>query len=137
MISGQGSDLTSDSPPSSGGIIDNHDLEDIDRNAVDHPRRQEGIIDYQHRSESNLSLLKRLQLRLFGYAYVDHRRRPGWRGSLPFYAFKCDVHGLVEDYPHGYKKRLDCPLCLREDELISIFSEEKDELEKYSDSQMM
>jgi hypothetical protein len=123
MISGRGLSLTSDSQSSSGGNTDIHGLEDIDGNAVDYPRRHERIIDYQRRSKPNLTLLRHLQLRLFGYAYVGHKKLPGWKGPLPFYAFKCDVHGIVEDYPHGYDRRLDCPLCLREDELISIFDE--------------
>lgn len=62
----------------------------------------------------SLSLLQRLQLKLAGYVYVDHRKRPDWRGSLPFYAFKCEKHGVVEDYPHGFKSRLNCPICLKE-----------------------
>ena len=115
--------MTGNGQSSPGGIGDIHDLEDSDGNKTDNPSHHEKIIDYQHRSESNLPLLRRLQLRMLGYAYVGHRRRPGWRGSLPFYVFKCNVHGLVEDYPHGYSKRLDCPLCLREDELIRVFDE--------------
>jgi len=33
------------------------------------------------------------------------------RGYLPFYAFVCPEHGLVEDYPSGYTGRLKCPKC--------------------------
>ena len=54
-------------------------------------------------------------LRLNGHVYIGHKTREGWRGSLPFYAFHCPVHGLVENYPHGYKKRLECPRCLEEE----------------------
>ena len=55
--------------------------------------------------------LQRLELFLTGKAYVGHRRRPGWKGPLPFFAFKCPTHGIVEDYPHGYYSRLSCPIC--------------------------
>jgi len=61
-----------------------------------------------------MNSLQRLELFLTGRAYVGHRRRPGWTGSLPFFAFKCPKHGIVEDYPHGYNSRLDCPRCRRE-----------------------
>ena len=58
-----------------------------------------------------MNALQRLELFLTGRAYVGHRRRPGWKGTLPFFAFKCPIHGIVIDYPHGYHERLDCPLC--------------------------
>lgn len=56
----------------------------------------------------------RIIMTLQGYVYVGHRMRDGWRGPLPFYKFKCPVHGEVEDYPHGYAQRLECPLCKTE-----------------------
>jgi hypothetical protein len=99
------------------------DLEDMDGINADRPRLNAKVIDKRGCSESTLPLLRRLQLRLLGYAYIGHRRQPEWKGALPFYAFRCGVHGLVEDYPHGYNKRLDCSLCLREDELIRFFDE--------------
>lgn len=110
---------------SSGETSEIGDIEDIYGNTADHPRLHESVIDYRRSSEEGLPILRRLQLKLFGYAYIGHRRQPGWKGSLPFYAVKCGVHGLVEDYPHGYNKRLDCPLCIREAELIRIFDERK------------
>lgn len=108
-------------PP--GEISEIGDLEDIYGNTPDNPRLHERVIDNRSSSDSTLPLMRRLQLKLIGYAYIGHRRQPSWKGHLPFYAFKCGVHGLVEDYPHGYNKRLDCPLCLREDELIKVFDE--------------
>ena len=69
--------------------------------------------------EVTITHLQRLEIRLLGKAFLGYRARDGWRQPLPFYAFRCPVHGLVEDYPHGYAKRLDCPLCSRE-ELASI-----------------
>jgi len=64
---------------------------------------------------SALSLLQRIALRLLGSVYVGHHKKPGWRGPLPFYAFRCPRHGMVVSYPCGYDGRLDCPLCLREE----------------------
>ena len=57
-----------------------------------------------------LNPFQRLELFLTGKVYVGHRGRPGW-GPLPFYAFRCPIHGIVEDYPHGYGEHLDCPRC--------------------------
>jgi len=62
----------------------------------------------------DINPLKRLLIWLTGAAYIGHRTRPGWKGSLPFYAFRCPVHGLVENYPSGYEQRLECPRCLKE-----------------------
>ena len=61
-----------------------------------------------------LTNTQHLRLRLFGHAYVGHRTRPGWRGALPFYAFNCPEHGIVVDYPHGFNRRLACPICYEE-----------------------
>ena len=58
-----------------------------------------------------MNALQRLELFLTGRAYVGHRRRPGWTGSLPFFAFKCPIHGIVEDYPHGWDNYFNCPRC--------------------------
>jgi len=59
-----------------------------------------------------MSVAQQAKMLLTGCVYVGHRTRPGWRGSLPFYRFKCPVHGIVENYPAGYERRLECPLCL-------------------------
>ena len=72
-------------------------------------------------TESELSLIQRFRLGLLGHVYVCHRIRAEWKGSLPFFAFRCPVHGLVEDYPHGDTDRLDCPLCQREKDLLRRF----------------
>ena len=58
-----------------------------------------------------LTLLQRIKIR-FGFpVHIGHRRLNGWKGSLPFYAFRCPEHGVVENHPHGFNGRLDCPLC--------------------------
>ncbi len=62
-----------------------------------------------------LTLFQKITLKLNGRVFTGNRTKPGWTGSLPFYAFKCDEHGLVEDYVHGYEGRLECPKCAKED----------------------
>jgi len=39
--------------------------------------------------------------------------KPGWSGELPYYRFKCTVHGYVENYPQGFSGTLYCPHCDR------------------------
>lgn len=41
-------------------------------------------------------------------------QRPGWLGELPFYRWRCNLHGYVEGYPTGYDRRLECAQCLAE-----------------------
>jgi len=62
-------------------------------------------------TEPELSLLHRIQLTLTGYAPTGARRRSGWKGDLQFYAFRCPVHGIVENYPQGHSRTLRCPRC--------------------------
>jgi len=75
------------------------------------------------RLSRELTYIQKLRLRLFGRVLVGWRSRRLWRAELPFYAFRCPIHGIVEDYPHGYHYRLDCPLCLGEVELIRALGE--------------
>ena len=65
------------------------------------------------RNMVELTRLKKITLKLHGRVYTEHKMRQGWKKPLPFYAFKCDEHGLVENYPHGYEGRLDCPKCVQ------------------------
>ena len=62
--------------------------------------------------ETEMSFAERIRMRINGHIYVGHRKKEGWRKALPFYRFRCSVHGLVENYPMSYKKILRCPLCL-------------------------
>jgi hypothetical protein len=39
---------------------------------------------------------------------------PDWKKALPFYAFRCEKHGVVENYLHGYGRYLGCPKCEEE-----------------------
>ena len=86
------------------------------------PSHKRTIIESERLTDSDHTVLQRFKLSLFGYVYIGHRTRTGWNGPLPFFAFRCPVHGLVEDYPHGYSDRLDCPRCQREEILLREFS---------------
>jgi len=85
------------------------------------PSHKRSIIESERLTDSDLTRSQRFKLRLSGYVYIGHRTRTGWNGPLPFFAFRCPVHGLVEDYPHGYSDRLDCPRCQREEKLLREF----------------
>jgi hypothetical protein len=65
--------------------------------------------------QMRLSFFQRVKLRLGGCVYVGDRMREGWRGPIPFYAFRCPRHGVVEDYEHGFSRYLCCPKCLEEE----------------------
>ena len=78
--------------------------------------------------DPRISLINRLKLQLNGYIYVEDRIKPGWREPLPFYLIKCPVHGYVESYPHGYDKKIICPICLEELRLEQKEKKEADTL---------
>jgi len=61
-----------------------------------------------------LSPRQRLALKVQGRALLRYEKRERWVRALPIYVVKCGRHGLYEDYPHGWKKELECPICLRE-----------------------
>jgi hypothetical protein len=73
-----------------------------------HPKENLGDIVSQG---LKLSLAQRLQLKVTGAVPTERRSHPGWKGELQFYAFRCPVHGLVENYPQGYGEVLVCPEC--------------------------
>ena len=58
-----------------------------------------------------MELMKAVKLFLQGYAPTRMIKKPGWRKPIQHYAFHCPIHGIVEDYPHGYEGRLECPRC--------------------------
>jgi hypothetical protein len=62
-----------------------------------------------------LTFTQKIRLELFGITPTEKKKLPGWKGELQFYAFKCPVHGVVEDYPHGYRQILRCKRCQRPD----------------------
>jgi|GEM_PF-2287953 len=61
--------------------------------------------------QHQLSLINRLKLKINGYVLMGNKKRAYWVEPIPFYLFYCPEHGLVEDYLHGYTKRLECPIC--------------------------
>ena len=65
-------------------------------------------------SKLQLSTVQRLRLTLMGVTPTEKKQLPGWKHGMQFYAFNCKKHGLVENYPHGYMKKLACPLCTSE-----------------------
>ena len=79
--------------------------------------------------QPRLTLLQRFMMKIAGHVYLGHQTRSGWRGGLPFYAFRCPEHGVVVDYPHGFGGRLTCPHCTEvERPLLMTPSVDVDEL---------
>ena len=60
---------------------------------------------------AELSLSQRIKLRLFGFVHVGERMEKGWNKTLPYYAFRCNKHGIQSGYPVGFTKSLLCPEC--------------------------
>ena len=73
--------------------------------------------------DPRIKLLERLKLHLKGHVYVGDRVKEEWKEPIPHYAFKCPKHGIVVDYLHGYRQRLDCPICKEEAEKDEFTSE--------------
>jgi len=61
-----------------------------------------------------LGLIKRLLVKLNTAVPTRRSSRPGWKGEIQFYAFRCPVHGVVGNYPAGYSQVLACPECSHE-----------------------
>ena len=68
--------------------------------------------------DSRIRLLERLKIQLSGYVYVGDKFKEGWKEPIPHYAFKCEKHGIIIDYPHGYNQRLECPKCREEEKQV-------------------
>jgi len=64
--------------------------------------------------DSRLRLLERIKLELQGCVYVGNQSKSGWKEPIPFYLFKCPIHGYVENYAKGYEEILECPLCIKD-----------------------
>jgi len=62
-------------------------------------------------SMSKLDWWKRLRINRGYPVPIGKQTRPGWINPTMFYAFKCDKHGIVTNYPHGHKQILSCPKC--------------------------
>ena len=71
----------------------------------------------ENKNLQKLTFTQKIRLELLGITPTEKKKLPGWKGELQFYAFKCPVHGIVEDYPHGYRQVLSCKKC-RKTELV-------------------
>lgn len=76
--------------------------------------------------DSRLKLIDRLNLQLSGHIYIGEKKMAGWKEPLPFYTFKCPIHGYVTTYAMGHKKRLVCPLCIEELQKEENYTMEQD-----------
>jgi len=78
-------------------------------------------VNDSHFGLETMEITRTMQIKIiiFGRFHIFNDQKEGWRGKLPFYIAKCKKHGYFIDYPHGYEKRLDCPLCLIEDRKIA------------------
>ena len=63
--------------------------------------------------ELELTFFQRLEISRYGRVAIGEQTRPGWSGSLMFYAFKCTKHGYVSNYVSG-GHNLKCPKCWEE-----------------------
>ena len=60
-------------------------------------------------NETDLSLWQHLCLRLFGNVEVGEVKQT--YGHAKLYAFRCEIHGLQTDTPHGYGGYAYCEEC--------------------------
>ena len=56
------------------------------------------------------SIWQRMLIALFASWPTKYRKEKD--GYVMYYAFKCSIHGYVENYPHGNGGRLICPKCI-------------------------
>lgn len=66
-----------------------------------------------------LTLVQKVKLSLFGAAKIGKfKENPEWIGELSFYAFRCNKHGIVINYKHGFHESLTCPKCLSHSDYV-------------------
>ncbi len=58
-----------------------------------------------------LGWLERLIFFIFGIVPIGEREKNGWTGAVPFFLFRGKCGHIFIDYPHGYNKKLNCPVC--------------------------
>ncbi|MGD0804358.1 MAG: hypothetical protein ABSA11_09830 [Candidatus Bathyarchaeia archaeon] len=56
-----------------------------------------------------------LRITLNGHVHIGDFKMHGWKAAVPFYAFRCEKHGIVVNYPAGHMEKLLCPFCLDEE----------------------
>ena len=67
--------------------------------------------DTLHKILDNMSLIQRVMLRLRGKIMLGYAQRWGWKDKMPFYLFRCKIHGYQIGYPAGHNEGIDCPVC--------------------------
>jgi len=45
---------------------------------------------------------------------MGEEKMDGWKDALPFYMFRCPIHGIVTAYAMGHRKLLVCPVCIEQ-----------------------
>jgi len=77
-------------------------------------------LNYSHRALGSdiekdyiprLTQAQRYALNVLAHIPLKERIYLDWTGYIRFHAFKCEKHGYVCDYPHGFNQILSCPLC--------------------------
>lgn len=63
------------------------------------------------------TILERLLNHYAGATLIGFIKNPGWKGELPYYRFKCERHGIVENHVQGFSDELRCPRCQEENTL--------------------
>jgi len=53
-----------------------------------------------------LSIWQIIWIWIRGYAYLEQRKKKGWKEAMSFYLFKCKEHGWQESYNAGRKDRM-------------------------------
>lgn len=64
--------------------------------------------------DNRIKLIEKLKIQLSGNIYIGEKKMNGWKESLPFYMFKCPIHGYVTTYVMGHDNNLICPICIKE-----------------------
>ena len=70
--------------------------------------------------DARIKFIERLKIQLMGHIYAGNEKREGWKASVPFYIFKCPLHGYVKNYAQGFNRKLICPECLKEEQNRSV-----------------
>ena len=64
---------------------------------------------------ADLTSIDIIEVRRRGEIFLGDHKMRGWKKALPFYAFNCEKHGIVVNYPLGHMESLLCPFCIEED----------------------
>ena len=45
------------------------------------------------------------------FRFIKWTQKPQWTGPLELFEIRCERHGVVWDYKHGFKQEISCPIC--------------------------